>query len=376
MVVVTIAALGFAALAYTHSRSDSVLGRNDTGIHNVVITATIDRQNLSNSLVFRGNVIQGGVVTIAPPSAPEAAQLVVTDVNVAVGDPVTSGALLGSVSERPVFVMSGLVPAFRTMSDGSKGVDVSQLQNDLNAMGLSTSPDPVGLFESGTERAVEALYHRFGYSPIYAPIPSSTSNGRIDMGPTVPFGELIFIPDLPEKVIKVPKVGDVLASSSGSTAFVTLSKSSPGISGQLDTADASTLNNGEKATAISDTTGQKWALKVDSIDAIGGFQGDNVLLSFVSPSSVPQSLVGQNLRIVVGSSKQLVSVLTVPISAIYTSEDGTSFIDLVALKSVRKIKVVIGADDNGTVAIQDAKGLLRAGEEVEVGTYAKLSKAN
>ena len=376
MVVVTIAALGFAALAYTHSRSDSVLGRNYTGNHNVVITATIDRQNLSSSLVFRGNVTQGGVVTIAPPGAPEAAQLVVTDVNVAVGDPVTNGTLLGSVSERPVFVMSGLVPSFRTMSDGSKGVDVSQLQNDLNAIGLSTSPDPVGSFESGTEKAVKALYHRFGYSPIDAPNPSSTGNGESDMGPTVPFGELVFIPDLPEKVIKVPKVGVVLPSSSGSTAFMTLSKSSPAISGQLDTADASTLHNGEKATAVSDTTDQKWVLKVDSIKSIGALQGDDVSLSFVSPSSVPQSLVGQNLRIVVGSTKQLVSVLTVPISAIYTSEDGTSFVDLVAPKSVRKIKVVIGADDNGTVVIHDAKGPLHAGEEVEVGTYAKLSKAN
>jgi multidrug efflux pump subunit AcrA (membrane-fusion protein) len=195
------------------------------------------------------------------------------------------------------------------------------------------------------------------------------------MGPTVPFGELVFIPDLPENVIKVPKVGDVLASSSGSDAFVTLSRSTPEISGQLDTADASTLHGGEEATAVSDATGQKWALKVDSVKAVGDLQGDNVSLSFVSASSVPQSLVGQNLRIVVGSTKQLDSVLTVPISAIYTSEGGTSFIDLVTPKSVRKTKVVIGADDNGTVVIHDANGLLHAGEDVEVGTYAKLSKA-
>ena len=63
------------------------------------------------------------------------------------GASVNDGSLIAGVAGRPVFVMRGQIPAYSTMSYGSTGIEVNELQAGLEAAGFGlgpTRPAPTG----------------------------------------------------------------------------------------------------------------------------------------------------------------------------------------------------------------------------------------
>lgn len=77
----------------------------------------------------------------------------VTSVNADLGLDVKSGDTLFHIDLQPVFVGQGEVPSFRDLSQGDKGVDVTQLQSFLKHLGFFVGT-PDGNFGSKTLRAV------------------------------------------------------------------------------------------------------------------------------------------------------------------------------------------------------------------------------
>ena len=94
-----------------------------------LITAPVELRVLSSRVVTRGDVVPGQSATVAGPSSDEAGT--VTGVRVEVGDELLEGDVVVEVSGRPVIVMEGAVPAFRTMKPGMRGADVDELQASL-----------------------------------------------------------------------------------------------------------------------------------------------------------------------------------------------------------------------------------------------------
>ena len=85
----------------------------------------------------------------------------VTTVDVAAGDEVSSGSRLYSVNLRPVVVAAGAIPSFQSLSRGSKGQDVAQLQAMLTTGGFYGGAVDGG-FGYLTERAVWAWQKSLG----------------------------------------------------------------------------------------------------------------------------------------------------------------------------------------------------------------------
>lgn len=100
-----------------------------------LITARVRFGVLPVLVTLRANVTNGHPVEISPPGDLNGSLPVVTSANVAVGQHVRDGRLVITVAERPVFVFSGTIPAFRTMSLGTLGPDVAQLQAGLESAG-------------------------------------------------------------------------------------------------------------------------------------------------------------------------------------------------------------------------------------------------
>ena len=89
---------------------------------------------------------------------------VITGIDAVTGDEVTEGTRVIEVSGRPVFILEGAVPVYRTLRPGMDGADVAELQAALVRLGYA--PDVDGSFGEATKVAVTAFYKAAGYEPL------------------------------------------------------------------------------------------------------------------------------------------------------------------------------------------------------------------
>ena len=132
------------------------------------ITARVERRVLASTVVLRGDVRPEVSLVVGVPSSVEGAG-VVTRVPPSVGSEVAEGSVLLGVSGRPVFVLRGGVPVYRSLKPGMSGADVAQLQAALVRLGFR--PETSGVFGEATKVAVSKFYAQAGFEPI----PSTTS---------------------------------------------------------------------------------------------------------------------------------------------------------------------------------------------------------
>jgi hypothetical protein len=132
-----------------------------------VITAPVEYRTLASSMILRGTVVAGQSVEITPGGgAADGGSPTVSKLPLKAGDQVRAGRLLVEVSGRPVIALQGTVPLYRDLKPGAQGSDVGRLQDALQRLGHSTSPDNRGRFGEGTKTAVTALYDALGYEPV------------------------------------------------------------------------------------------------------------------------------------------------------------------------------------------------------------------
>ncbi|SFT24971.1 peptidoglycan-binding domain-containing protein [Streptomyces sp. ok210] len=253
------------------------------------VTAAVEWRSLTASVVAQGSVefasprslLLAGPV--GPPDGGSGASGS-TDVVVqrvtkapAAGSEVKEGDVLMQVSGRPVLVLRGSVPMYRTLGPGTSGDDVKQLEQALARLGFD-SGGTNGTYGQGDAAAVSRWYKSKGFHAqepgvadkqqlgtleaavtsaqqalLAARNPGSGSggsgsgaggeSGRLQLkaaqqqldaanaallafqagyGTKVPAGEVVFLPDLPARLDKVSvKIGD---TPSGPVGTVTSSK--------------------------------------------------------------------------------------------------------------------------------------------------------
>ena len=119
---------------------------------------------LSQTVISRGNVRAEVSTPVDAPSS-IVGDPVITGIDVAAGDEVIEGQRVVEVSGRPVFVMTGAVPVYRTLSPGMTGEDVTQLQQALTRLGYAVIDEP-GVYGDSTKACVAQLYNDAGYDPV------------------------------------------------------------------------------------------------------------------------------------------------------------------------------------------------------------------
>lgn len=127
------------------------------------ITAAVERRVLASTVVLRGDVKPEVSLSVGVPSSVEGVG-VVTRVPPTAGTAVVEGQLVVEVSGRPVFVLQGDVPVYRSLQPGMTGPDVAQLQTALTRLGFT--PDADGVFGEATKQAVTAMYSAAGFVPV------------------------------------------------------------------------------------------------------------------------------------------------------------------------------------------------------------------
>lgn len=125
----------------------------------------------------------------------------VTEVLVEPGREVSSGNALYTVDLRPVSVVEGAVPSFRSLNVGSRGADVLQLEQFLDES-FDFAGEVDDEFTAATAAAVKVWQGTLG-------VPQSGSVGR---------GDVVFVPSLPARMVlgQEIRVGQQVAPGAGS----------------------------------------------------------------------------------------------------------------------------------------------------------------
>ncbi|WP_436776972.1 HlyD family efflux transporter periplasmic adaptor subunit [Yinghuangia sp. YIM S09857] len=137
-----------------------------------LITVPVESRILTNGVVAHGTVefespvpvgLSGAVAAPSGAGSAESGGGVQKVTRApAVGASVEEGSVFMEVSGRPVFVLRGVVPMYRTLGPGTKGADVRQLNEALKRIGFDpgTTADA---FTSGTAAALKRWYRARGY---------------------------------------------------------------------------------------------------------------------------------------------------------------------------------------------------------------------
>lgn len=324
-----------------------------------VLTAEVVRRPLVETVTLRGEVTDTDVVAIPWPNPPEGFSSFITDTPVDVGGLVEAGSVVVAVSDRPVIVLPGTIPALRDLGPGDTGPDVARLQESLATVGLE--PSRSGTFDSQTEDAVIELYRRAGYEPL-------RGSGGPREGVVVPASEVVFVRTLPARVVGLagpPGTGPRPDQAS----LVTLASPDPQVVAFADPATRRRLEVGQEVTLLEEETGATHRATVESVatEAVTGETGSGERFRVVFGLPEDAELSGSPMLATVAVGGTDGAVLAVPVAAVFSKPDGSTFVTKKGTDLV-DVAVEVGATVEGMVEIRSSDPDLREGDEVVIGT--------
>ncbi len=132
-----------------------------------LITVPAEVRSISNEVTLRGDARYDDPqpITVAPSEGGDGGPAVVTGAVPAVGATLDAGSVALEVTGRPVIVLPGELPVYRTLRLGASGPDVAQLKQGLWALGIASGSPGSDVYDTTVAAAVVELYERVGYTP-------------------------------------------------------------------------------------------------------------------------------------------------------------------------------------------------------------------
>ena len=130
-----------------------------------LITVPVEMRILSSDVITRGEIRYEEPIELqlADPPATLGGAAIIT-LAPEEGTPIEEGEVLLEVSGRPILVLQGELPMYRTMRLGDEGDDVLQLEEALRRLGFD--PGEVDeVFDDETEAAIVEWYSAHGFTP-------------------------------------------------------------------------------------------------------------------------------------------------------------------------------------------------------------------
>lgn len=129
-----------------------------------LITVPAEQRALSTDIVLRGDALYEDPVSVELDSSEAGGPAIVTGRVPEVGDEIGAGDVLIEITGRPVIVLPGELPAYRSLRWGSSGPDVEQLRSALLRLDHPAGQTGNDNYDWDLSHAVEALYAAVGYS--------------------------------------------------------------------------------------------------------------------------------------------------------------------------------------------------------------------
>ncbi|MCR2794379.1 hypothetical protein NQ156_15020 [Microbacterium sp. zg.Y625] len=128
-----------------------------------LITVAVERGILSNDVTIRGDVGYADSVEVTIDTGALGGPAVVTGSVPEVGATLEPLSVALEVAGRPVIVLPGELPAYRTLVFGLTGPDVVQFKEAMRAVGIDAGDPASDVFDAAAAAAVTELYAQVGY---------------------------------------------------------------------------------------------------------------------------------------------------------------------------------------------------------------------
>jgi peptidoglycan hydrolase-like protein with peptidoglycan-binding domain len=128
------------------------------------ITVPVERRVLANDVVMRGDGLYEDPIQVTVETGDIGGPAVVTGQVPEEGATIDAGSVILEITGRPVILLPGDLPVYRTLRAGVSGPDVEQLKAALNALGINPG-NGSNTYDAATAAAVRELYARIGYPP-------------------------------------------------------------------------------------------------------------------------------------------------------------------------------------------------------------------
>jgi peptidoglycan hydrolase-like protein with peptidoglycan-binding domain len=354
-----------------------------------LVTVAAERRVLAESVVVRGTVAAGQSVKVMAPAGLAGPSAVVTGVSGKRGRPAREGAVLMEVAGAPLYGLVLPFPLYRDIQAGARGPDVKAVQRALRRLGYRT---PVsGVFDAGTQDGLRRFYRARGYDvpsaastddPAKAPADGQSkpdpakpdpakSDPRADTAggttaPMLPRAHVVRL-DRSDRIISAVPLGVGAVVTAPETVVLELDAGAATVQASLGQEQRALVDVGSTAEIVDEVKGTRSAATVRHIadeptqtDQGSGFA---VQLAFTGKAMTP--VKGHSVLVTIGASGKASPVLAVPVTAVYSRPDGTTFVTVTGAGGrTSDVAVSTGKSAGGWVEI---KGEVEAGALVAVG---------
>lgn len=141
------------------------------------ITVPVEQRALTNDIVMRGDALYEDPVGVTLETGDIGGPAVVTGQVPEVASNIEAGGVILEVTGRPVILLTGELPVYRTLRAGVSGPDVQQLRAALAALGIDAGDVNNNVYDASAAAAVRALYAKVGYP---APTSGEEADGLVE----------------------------------------------------------------------------------------------------------------------------------------------------------------------------------------------------
>lgn len=295
-------------------------------------------------------VSPGPTVSMALNDVPGSAIPVVTEVRAEVGQSIEAGALLGFVSDRPVFAFPLKIPLYRELRSRDSGPDVSSLQAALKV-------EATGVMDYATLRAIRDLYEAAG----------STPPGGNWAGMYVDTDEFYSLPptDPPASILTLAAVGAVLSSDS---PFAVIKTGADRITFRASVAELASIQvGGEARVQSADGTPALGTITSvsdfrDAEGADSATAGYDVIVDLSGLNEPVGMVAGQSVTVTTGEIGE--PSMAVPVLAIRSDSQGNYVLRRVLGKPPMRVDVSVDEHVDGWASVLSET--LMIGDEVRI----------
>ena len=356
-------------------------------------TAAVTRQSLTSQTQENATLGDAGTWSVTVPSGGSSSSAASSSASASsasgsgtftwlpqIGQVIRQGQRIYALSGSPVVLLYGSVPAYRDLSEGVTGADVTELNRALVALGYATRAalgprSGWDYYSAGTAYAVELLQARLGL----------TVTG------TLPLGQAVFLPG--RALITGLGTSTVLGGPATAGAVVlTATSTTPVVTIQLDPAMQSEVKNGDpvsitlpdgrttpgvvtqvgrvatspssSSSASGNSSGSAGSPGGSSNSSAGGSGATiTVLASLTHPAAAGKlNQAAVTVTITTGSAP---NALTVPVTALLAQTGGGYAVEVTGPGGHHLVRVTPGMFDDAAGLVQ-VSGNLTPGQHVVV----------
>ena len=310
----------------------------------VTATATVEKEDMVVRHTLEGTLGYGSTSTITGNVSGTITSLP------GKGAVVHRGQRLYSVDGQPIFLMYGRVPAYRTMTIGSQGPDVRQLERNLHTMGYGEGLEVDETYTSYTASAVRDWQEDRGLD----------ETGEVSLGSVLFEAGPVRVADHQTTIGAVATPGQPVLTGSGLDRVVTVDLP----------VEQRPLAKKSAKVQVTLPDGQTVTGRVTSVGSVVETTGEGdeeettveVKVALTKPRSA--GTLDKAPVDVTFESERHEGVLSVPVNALIALPQGGYGVAVVDDGGSRQVKVDLGVFADGRVEVSGTR--LRAGMKVEV----------